>query len=63
MSAGGYRTEDDLLRDALRALSDEEDDLRAVQEAIAEMEAGDPGVPLADAFHAIRQKYSAPRLG
>jgi putative addiction module CopG family antidote len=61
MSTGAYGSEDDLLRDALRALSEEEEDLLAVREAITEMEAGDPGIPLAEAFQAIREKYSIPR--
>jgi putative addiction module CopG family antidote len=61
MAAGGYRSEDDLLRDALRALSEEEQDLLAVREAVAELKAGDSGVPLAEAFAAVRLKHSSLR--
>lgn len=47
MSARDYPSEDDVLRDAPRALAEEKEDLRAVQEAIAEWRAGD-GAPLED---------------
>lgn len=55
MAAGGYATEDDVLRDALRALAEEEEDLAAVREAIAECRAGDPGLPLDEAFDLVRR--------
>jgi len=55
MAAGGYATEDDVLRDALRALAEEEEDLAAVREAIAEYRAGDPGLPLDEAFDLVRR--------
>jgi len=55
MATGGYSTEDDVLRDALRALAEEEADLTAVREAIAEYRAGDPGVPLDEAFDLVRR--------
>ena len=55
MAAGGYATEDDVLRDALRALAEEEEDLAAVREAIAEYRAGDPGRPLDEAFDLVRR--------
>jgi len=54
MAAGGYATEDDVLRDALRALADEED-LAAVREAVVEYRAGDPGVPLDEALDLARR--------
>ncbi len=56
MASGQYRSEDDLLRAALRALDEELDDLGAVQEAIAEWRAGDEGVPLDEGFDSIRRK-------
>ena len=56
MASGQYRSEDDLLRDALRALDEELDDLSAVQEAIAEWRAGDDGVPLDEGFDSIRRE-------
>lgn len=57
MESGGYQSEDELLRDALRALTDEEHDLGAVREAISEWRAGDEGVPLDDAFDQLRERH------
>ena len=55
MATGGYATEDDVLRDALRALAEEEEDLTAVREAIADYRAGDLGLPLDEAFDLVRR--------
>jgi putative addiction module CopG family antidote len=57
MASGTYASEDELLRSALRALADEEQDLDAVRESLAEWRAGDPGVLLEDAFHGIRGRH------
>jgi putative addiction module CopG family antidote len=57
MAAGAYGSEDDVLREALRALEHEENHLHLLQEAIEQWRAGDEGVPLAEAFHSIRAKY------
>ena len=54
LASGRYATEDEVLREALRALSEEEEDLVAVREAIGEWRAGDNGVPLAKAFEQVR---------
>jgi Arc/MetJ-type ribon-helix-helix transcriptional regulator len=54
LATGSYSTEDELLRDALRALDEEDEDLAAVNEAIAEWRAGDTGTPLDKAFDEIR---------
>jgi Arc/MetJ-type ribon-helix-helix transcriptional regulator len=56
MATGKYRSEDELLRDALVALAEQEDDLAAVQDALAELAAGDVGQPLDEAFCEIRQR-------
>lgn len=58
MAAGSYASEDDVLREALRALADGEEDLRLVRDAVAEWRAGDEGVPVKEAFAALRSKYS-----
>jgi putative addiction module CopG family antidote len=58
LSSGRYVTEDDVLRDALRALADEEQDLEAVREAITEWRAGDQGLPLSQAFDKVRNAQS-----
>ena len=57
MSTGGYDTEDDLLRAALQSLSEEQEDLAAVKQAIAELEMGDEGVTLDEAFAIVREKH------
>jgi putative addiction module CopG family antidote len=59
MASGSYTTEDELLREALRALREQDEDLLAVREALAEFEAGDAGVPLDEAFDDIRQRHAA----
>jgi Arc/MetJ-type ribon-helix-helix transcriptional regulator len=56
MASGHYSTEDDLLREALCALAEREDDLAAVREALAQFEAGDPGVTLDEAFADVRRR-------
>ena len=40
MAAGNYGSEDDLLRDALGTLRQRNEDLAAIREGIADMEAG-----------------------
>lgn len=60
MAAGDYVSEDDLLRDALRALAEEEEDLQAVRDAVAELRAGDEGTPLSEAFAAVRSGRGIP---
>jgi putative addiction module CopG family antidote len=57
MAAGAYASEDEVLRQALKALENEECHLHLLHDAIDEWKAGDEGVPLADAFDAIRVKY------
>jgi Arc/MetJ-type ribon-helix-helix transcriptional regulator len=58
MASGNYSSEDELLRVALLALDDDgyEDDVAAVQQALAELQAGDPGVELHEAFREIRER-------
>jgi Arc/MetJ-type ribon-helix-helix transcriptional regulator len=58
MAGGGYATEEDVLRDALKALAEEEEDLAAVREAEAEFHLGDPGLPLDEAFDLVRRSPS-----
>ena len=57
MASGNYASEDELIRDAILSLVDvDEDDLAAVQEALDELDAGDPGMELSDAFKEIRKE-------
>jgi putative addiction module CopG family antidote len=60
MASGKYASEEELLRDALEALAEEEEDLAAVREAVAQWQAGDPGVPLDEAVETIRRKHGIP---
>jgi len=57
MATGQYASEDELLQEAL---AEESEELAAIQEAIDELEAGDPGVLLAEAFEAVRRRYGVP---
>jgi len=59
MSSGKYASEDELLRAALQALTEEEEDLAAVRESIGDWLAGDPGLDLESAFVAIRGRESS----
>jgi putative addiction module CopG family antidote len=54
LATGTYANQEELLRDALRALAEEEEDVLAVKEAVAEMLAGDEGVSLDEAFASVR---------
>ncbi|MEX2316172.1 MAG: type II toxin-antitoxin system ParD family antitoxin [Pirellulales bacterium] len=60
LAAGYFETEDDVLRAALGYLADEDDDVRAIQESIDMMEAGDEGRPLEDVANELRLKYGIP---
>jgi Arc/MetJ-type ribon-helix-helix transcriptional regulator len=57
MASSKYASEEELLRSALHALAEEEQDLDAVRESLAEWRAGDSGALLEDAFDAIRGKH------
>ncbi len=57
MASGKYASEEELIRDAFLALTEEEEDVAAVREAVAEWQAGDPGIPLDDAVQTIRRKH------
>ena len=56
LNTGRYSSEDDLLRDALQALSEREEDLIAIQQAIDEWQSGDDGVPLKESIAQIRNR-------
>ncbi len=55
LATGQYSTADELLREALRALTEEDDDLLAVRDAVTQWRAGDDGTPLIEAFDEIRR--------
>jgi hypothetical protein len=56
MASGRYATEDELLKEALLSLTEQEEDLLAVREALAEFAAGDEGMPLDEAFEVVRRR-------
>jgi len=63
IATGRYTTEDEVLREALNALAAEDAEIRAVEEALDLLEDGDPGIPLQDAFAALRAKYGVSENG
>jgi putative addiction module CopG family antidote len=58
MASGQYESEVDVLRDALRALKRQNNDMAAIREAISDMEAGDRGRPFEDFVAEFRNKYN-----
>jgi hypothetical protein len=48
---------DELLRDALRSLDAEDDELRAIQEGIDSVDRGDDAVSAEDSFQQLRAKH------
>jgi putative addiction module CopG family antidote len=56
LATGRYGSEEDVLREALRSLIEEDEDVLAVREAIDDWRAGDEGVPLDEAFARIRRE-------
>lgn len=57
LASGRYASEDDILRDALQALADVEEDVAAIQEALDDLDAGDPGVSVEEAFRRIIARH------
>jgi putative addiction module CopG family antidote len=57
LASGQYSSEDEVLRNAFRALAEVDEDLAAVREAVEEWRAGDSGTPLAEAFDEIRRTH------
>lgn len=50
LASGRYGHEDEVLREALAALEAENEEWQAIREALDEIEAGDEGLPLDEAF-------------
>ncbi len=55
LATGRYQSADEVLRSAMLALAEFDEDLVAVQQAVAEWRDGDAGIPLDQAFQQIRQ--------
>ena len=62
MATGRYRSEDDLLFEALERLNneavDEDEDMQAILEGLNEIDRGVPGVPLEDARQILLQNLA-----
>lgn len=65
MVAGRYRSEDDLLRDALERLTEEtsadDEDLEAILEGLKDVDRGEPGMSVDEAFRWILERHSNER--
>lgn len=61
IATGHYASEAEVLRAALRALSEEQSDLAAVREAMDDLQAGDPGMPVRESFEELRAKHGISR--
>lgn len=58
VKSGRYASEEEVLRDALHALGDaqDDDDWAAIEEALAERDAGAQGVSVEEAFRIVRER-------
>lgn len=54
IASGRYDSGDDVLRSAMQALAEIDEDLLAIQDAVREWQDGDEGVSLGEAFQQIR---------
>jgi Arc/MetJ-type ribon-helix-helix transcriptional regulator len=63
MASGKYRSEDELLRTALDLLDAEDEELRAIQDSLDDLDRGEEGVPLDEAFAQLRAKYNIENNG
>ena len=57
MASGRYGSEEELLVEALQALGESEEDLKAIEEGLSSLDGGEEGVPLAEAFNRLRKKH------
>ena len=55
MASGRYRTDEEVLRSALQALEEIDEDSLAIEEAVDGWWWGEPGTPLAEAFRQVRE--------
>ncbi len=57
MATGRYGSEEELLFEALQSLDESEAELRAIEEGLASVDKGEPGVPVDEAFRRLREKH------
>jgi putative addiction module CopG family antidote len=60
LASGQYANEDEVLREALRALGRQEQDVTAIREALADLEAGDRGIPFDEFVDEFRRRHHIP---
>lgn len=58
MASGNYQSQDDLFRVALAHLAEQNEEVRAINESLDLLDAGDRGVALDEAFECIRMKHN-----
>jgi Arc/MetJ-type ribon-helix-helix transcriptional regulator len=58
MASGHFHSLEELLRVALEQLAAQHEDVRAIEESIDLLDAGDAGVPLDAAFDGLRTKHN-----
>ncbi len=57
LATGQYASEDEVLRDAVEALRWEQEERAAVLAAVADVDAGEAGIPLNEAFDRVRKQH------
>ncbi len=57
MASGRYRSEEELLVEALQSLDEGDEDLTAVEDGLSSIDRGEKGVLLDEAFDRLRQKH------
>ncbi len=57
MATGRYASEEELLVRALNSLAKDEQELRAIEEGLASVDAGEPGIEAKQAFRSLREKH------
>jgi hypothetical protein len=65
MATGRYRSENDLLRDALKRLKvetiDDNEDWESIREGLEDVDRGEPGMSVEEAFRWILERHSDER--
>ena len=56
VASGQYADEETVLREAMASLTEFDEDVARVQEAIAHWQAGDEGMPVDEAFEMVRRE-------
>jgi Arc/MetJ-type ribon-helix-helix transcriptional regulator len=60
MLSGNYDSHDQLLRVALEQLASQDEEVRAIQQSIDLLDAGDQGISLDEAIARLRAKHNLP---